>query len=50
MMKQMSLNEAKEVCEQIIEAVAAVFVGNKPLPAANIPVSSLPPTFCPPIL
>jgi len=31
MMKKMSLDEAKEVCEQIIEAVAAVFVGNKPL-------------------
>ena len=30
-MKQMSLDEAKEMCEKIIEAVAAVFVGNKPL-------------------
>ena len=30
-MKQMSLDEAKEACEQIIESVAAVFVGNKPL-------------------
>ena len=30
-MKKMSLNEAKDICEQIIEAVAAVFVGNKRL-------------------
>jgi MoxR-like ATPase len=30
-MKQMSLDKAKMMCEQIIEAVAAVFVGNKPL-------------------
>jgi len=30
-MKQMSLDEARVACEQIIEAVAAVFVGNKPL-------------------
>lgn len=30
-MNKVSLVEAKEVCEQIVEAVAAVFVGNKPL-------------------
>lgn len=30
-MKKRSLVEAKEVCEQIIEAVATVFVGNEPL-------------------
>ena len=28
-MKKLSLLEAKEVCEQIVESVAAVFVGNK---------------------
>src|SRR4030042_1717007 len=30
-MKKANLDEAKQTCEKIIEAVAAVFVGNKPL-------------------
>jgi hypothetical protein len=30
-MNKINLNEAKETCDKIIEAVAAVFVGNKPL-------------------